>query len=334
MPERLTASRAGITATLAVLVTALLPGPAHADFGGDPGGGTPNPWSIESHVTLTMHDNGGDGAKHLVSAGGSWDPPACWYEPAYTPEGFDAAFLKLLEGLGSTSGGAEAKAQYEALKADKDFHRGEAGAWWGMVKTKKSWDLPVTANCTQSPGIRWVPAGAPPAGLLTVTPQMLSKIAYGATKLPSPTVKLSPEADRQTVNLPTYVTFDQPLKPVSVTASLDYLGYSIAASTRAVPVALEVDAGTDSASPRTCRYTFAASGSGYTVDSSSSSCNVTYQRSSLGGEYPLTGKVTWKVTWTASKNPNAAPANPLPDGLTDATPLGVVVKEIQTKVTR
>ncbi|MEV7775421.1 hypothetical protein [Kitasatospora sp. NPDC086791] len=310
-----------------------VPTPAFADFGGDPGGGTPTPWSIESHVTLTMHDNGtGADAKHLVSSG-AWDPPACWYEPEYSPEQFDAAFQALLQSLSGASGGADAQKQYDALKQDHDFHRGENGAWWVMVKSKKSWDLPNTTPCTQSPGVQWVPAGNPPAGMLAVTPQMLSKIAYGATKLPSPTVKLSPDAGRQTVNLPTFISFDQPLQPVSVTASLDYAGFSIAASTLAVPVALNVDAGTDDASPRSCTYEFTQSGGGYQVDSSSSSCNITYTRSSRGGTYPLTGRVTWRVTWTPSKDPHAAPANPLPNGLTDSTPQNVVVKEIQTTVT-
>ncbi|MFJ1757651.1 hypothetical protein [Kitasatospora sp. NPDC088134] len=281
-----------------------------------------------------MNQNGGEGSKHLVSSAGSWDPPACWYEPAYSPEGLDSAYQALIEKMGGSTGGADLKKAYDQLKADGDFHRGQQGAWWAMVKTKAAWDLPVTATCTQSPGLRWVPLGNPPAGLLTVTPQMLSKIAYGATKLPSPAVSLSPEADRQTVNLPTYIKFDRPLQPVSVTASLNYLGYSIAASTLAVPVSLEVDAGTDDASPRTCTYPFTSSGGGYVIDSSSSGCNITYQRSSRGGTYPLTGRVKWKVTWTASTNPNAAPANALPDGLTDAAPQNVVVKEIQTVVTR
>ncbi|MFJ5120937.1 hypothetical protein [Kitasatospora sp. NPDC088548] len=335
MPERMIRGR-GVRASGAVVLAgallAVATGPARADFGGDPGGSTPSPWSIESHVTLTAND-AGTGAKHLLSVGGSWVPPACWYEPQYTPDQFDAAFKALMEQLGSTSGAADMLKQYEALKADGDFHRGQPGAWWGMVKTKKVWDLPVTDACTQSPGIQWVPAGNPPAGMLAVTPQMLSKIAYAATKLPAPQVKLSPAADRQTVNLPTFVSFSEPLQPVSVTASLDYMGFSIAASTLAVPVALRVDAGTDDASPRSCTYNFVSAGGGYQVDSSTSGCNINYARSSRGGSYPLTGQVTWQVTWTPSKNPHAAPANPLPNGLTDGTPQNVVVREIQTVVT-
>ncbi|MEW1914416.1 hypothetical protein AB0442_39520 [Kitasatospora sp. NPDC085895] len=238
----------------------------------------------------------------------------------------------MLAGL-SGAMGADAQKQYDALKADGDFHRGQDGRWWGMVKTQKAWDLPVTTPCTQNPGIVWVPTGRPPAGILAVTPEMLSKLAYGATKLPPPTVKLSPAADKQTVNLPTYITFDRPLQPVSVTASLTYSGVNIAASTLAVPVSLRIDAGTNYASPASCTYNFAKSGSGYQVDSSGADCNITYQRSSRGGTYPLTAQVTWKVTWTPSSNPYGAPANPLPNGLTGGTPQDVVVKEIQTIVT-
>ncbi len=328
----MTRRRGAAAAMLLAVAIAAVPAPAFADFGGTPGGSTPNLWSIESHVTLTVNDAGAD-AKHLTATSGNWEPPACWYEPQYSPDAFDAAFQALLQNLAGTSGGADALKQYAQLKADHDFHRGEPGLWWSMVKTKKAWDLTGTTPCDQSPGIEWVPAGSPPAGVLAVSPLMLSKLAYSATKLPSTTVKLSPAADRQTVNLPTFISFDQPLQPVSVTASLDYQGYSVAASTLAVPVSLQVDAGTDDASPRSCDYQFVSSGGGYQIDSSSSSCNITYERSSRGGSYPLTGKVTWRVTWTPSKDPHAAPANPLPDGLTDSAPQNVVVKEIQTVVT-
>jgi enoyl reductase len=304
---------------------------ARADLGTGWGGGAPTIASIESHVEIRVSESGKDG-KHLTSVGGSWDPPACWYEPQYTPEEFDTVFQQILASL-SGAMGATAKAQYDALKADQDFHRGQDGRWWGMVKTKKAWDLPESAPCTQKAGIVWVPTGNPPAGMLAVTPLMLSRLAYGATKLPPPSVKLSPAPDRQTVNLPTYVSFEQPIQPVSVTASLNYQGVNIAASTLAVPVSLRIDAGTSDASPAMCTYPFTKSGGGYQVDSSGAACNITYQRSSRGGSYPLTAQVTWKVTWTPSKNPNASPANPLPDGVTGGAPQDVVVREIQTVVT-
>ncbi|WP_331727367.1 hypothetical protein OG871_40200 (plasmid) [Kitasatospora sp. NBC_00374] len=333
MPERkhkLTRVLTVAAAAFAVAATAMPP--AQADWGTGWGGGTPTIGSIESHVEIRVSESGKDG-KHLTSVGVNYDPPACWYEPAYTPESFDAAFQQVLAGL-SGAMGAEAKRQYDALKADGDFHRGQSGQWWGMVKTKKAWDLPTTAPCTQQPGIVWVPTGNPPPGMLAVTPLMLSKLAYGATKLPPPSVKLSPNPDKQTVNLPTYVSFEQPIQPVSVTASLNYLGVSVAASTLAVPVSLSIDAGTSDASPAMCTYPFTKTGNGYQVDSSSAGCNITYQRSSRGSTYPLTAKVTWKVTWTPSTNPNAQPANPLPDGVTGGVPQDVIVREIQTIVTQ
>ncbi|MCC9309962.1 hypothetical protein LN042_23290 [Kitasatospora sp. RB6PN24] len=330
-------TRRGATLTAAVVAGALvagLPWPAYAGQGN--GNGSSTPTTIESHVVITDSANGSvPGAQHLTSVGGAWDPPPCWYEPTYTPDQFDTAFQQLLAGLAGMSGsaGADALAEYQKLKADGDFHRGQPGLWWAMVKSNKAWDLPSTASCDQPPGVVWVPTGTTPPGVLPVTPEMLSKLAYGATKLPPPQVKLSPAAGDQTVNLPTFVSFSEPIQPVSVTASLDYDGIDIAASTLAVPTSLQVDAGTSDASPSTCTYPFTKTGGGYQVDSSTANCNITYQRSSRGGSYPLTARVTWRVTWNPSKDPNGQPQNALPDGLTGGTPQAVIVKEIQTVVT-
>ncbi|MEV4559064.1 hypothetical protein AB0K51_19030 [Kitasatospora sp. NPDC049285] len=329
MPERSLIKSVGAVA-VALVVTAAAAGTAHADRGTG-WGSTPSVGAIESHVEVEISASGQEG-KHLTSVGANYDPPACWYEPQYTPDEFDAAFQQLLAGL-SGAMGAEAKKQYDQLKADQDFHRGQDGRWWGMVKTKKVWELPNTTACDQPPGIVWVPTGNPPAGMLAVTPLMLSRIAYGATKLPPPQVELSPKPDMQTVNLPTYIKFDSPIQPVTVTASLNYSGVRVAASTLAVPVSLRIDAGTNDASPASCTYEFQKVGGGYQVDSAGAACNVTYQRSSRGSTYPLTAQVTWRVTWTPSTNPYGAPANPLPNGVTGGAPQNVTVREIQTIVT-
>ncbi|MFE0457745.1 hypothetical protein ACFW1A_00610 [Kitasatospora sp. NPDC058965] len=327
----MTPDRRAVAALATGVLLVCASGPAYAGQGNGNGSSTPN--SIESHVTITSSDTGSAaGAQHLMSVGSDWTPPPCWYEPAYTPDEFDTAFQQLLASL--TGGmGEEAKAQYDKLKADQDFHRGQEGLWWAMVKSKKAWDLPNnSATCEQPPGIVWVPKNSPPPGMVAVTPEMLSKLAYASTKLPPPAVKLSPDAGSQTVNLPTYVTFNSPLQPVTVTAALNFEGLSIAASTLAVPVSLRVDAGTNDADPSSCTYQFAKTSSGYQVDSSGSSCNIDYRRSSRGGTYPLTAAVTWRVTWTPSTNPYAQPANPLPDGITGGVPQDVTVREIQTIV--
>ncbi|MEV7177817.1 hypothetical protein [Kitasatospora sp. NPDC093679] len=321
--------RSTLAGAAAVALVASAAVPAWAGQGN--GNGSSTPTSIESQVSVVASDSGA-GGKHLVSVGGSWTPPACWYEPHFTADQYDQYWQDLLAAMPPGSFKSDAQKQYDALKAE-NFNRDKAGQWWVLVKSKAAWDLPVTDQCTQNAGAIFVPPAGPPAGVPAVTPQMLSKIAYAATKLPPPQVKLSPAADKQTVNLATYVSFGQPLSPVTVTASLDYAGVRIAASTLAVPTSLHVDAGTDDASPRSCTYSFTKSGSGYQVDSSGANCNITYQRSSRGGTYPLTAEVTWKVTWTPSTNPYGAPANPLPNGLTGGVPQDVVVKEIQTIVT-
>ncbi|WP_431681956.1 hypothetical protein [Kitasatospora sp. KL5] len=314
----------------AALVAALAVPAAAYDHGGG-GTGTSTGTSITSQVRLTVNSGGGQGVQHLTADDTSWTPPPCWFEPRFTAEQYQAYWEnEILPAAGSFK--QYVYPQYEALKAI-DFNKGKDGLWWGLTFANRAWDLPSYEQCFQKAGETWVTPAGPPAGVPAVTPQLLSRIAYAATKLPSVQVALSPAADSQVVNLPTYVKLDQPLAPVSVTAQLDVLGVRIAASTLAVPVSLQVDAGTDEAAPSRCTYPMAKAGGSYQVNSEGSGCNITYQRATNGKRYPLTGRITWKVTWTASANPYAAPTGALPDGTSTSTPQDVAVKEIQTVVT-
>ncbi|WND18956.1 hypothetical protein [Streptomyces violaceus] len=129
-----------------------------------------------------------------------------------------------------------------------------------------------------------------------MTPETLSELAFNSTKLPTPPVELQPSADRLLVNLGTRVAFNGGLDRVWTTASLDYKGVQLAATTVATPVALKVDAGTADADPQSCTYDLVKGKDGYTADSEGAGCNVTYLRSSGSGTYPFKASITWKVT--------------------------------------
>ncbi|MDF2258412.1 hypothetical protein [Streptantibioticus ferralitis] len=259
----------------------------------------------------------------------SWSPPPCWYEPRYTPTQYQDYYRNSLKGW--DTGKQFIWPEYQKLEQEK-YNQGKDGLWWELVYNENIPPEKALGNCSVSDPFAWVPKGdpSPPAGVLT--PEELSKIAYSATKLPSPPVQLSPTADKQVVNLPTYVKFTAPLDRVWVTASLDAQGVSIAATTVATPVALKIDAGTTDADPQTCAYDLEKSSGGYQVDSSQAPCNITYRKSSGSSTYPLKAQITWKVTWTASANPDGpAQQPPLPDGLSTYQQ-DVTVKEIQTVV--
>jgi enoyl reductase len=140
---------------------------------------------------------------------------------------------------------------------------------------------------------------------------------------------LRPDADRLIVNLPTEVAFQGALDRAWTTASINYKGVQMAATTVATPVALKVDAGTSDADPQTCTYDLVKGEGGYKVDSKNAGCNVTYLRSSADGTYPFKASLTWHVTWTDSADPDGPPQQPaLPDGLSTYEQ-NVTVKEIQ-----
>jgi hypothetical protein len=269
----------------------------------------------------------GSGGKPLTSADTSWEPVPCWFEPKFTPEQYETYFRESMKGW--STGKQYVEPHWGELEKEH-YNKGKDGLWW-QIEYNQAYPGWSSDHCPDYgwPEV-WVPTGdpAPPAGVLT--PEMLSRLAYQATKLPAPPVMLSPSAADQVVNLPTYVKFENPLDRVWVTASLNAPGVNIAATTVATPVALKIDAGTADASPRSCTYDLTKSGTGYKVDSASSDCNVTYRKSSGTGTYDLQAQITWRVTWTASANPDGPAQQPgLPDGLSTYNQ-PVTVKEVQT----
>ncbi|RCG13321.1 hypothetical protein DQ392_33045 [Streptomyces reniochalinae] len=268
----------------------------------------------------------GSGTPMTPARTANWEPPGCWYEPMWKPK----AYKKALQAESPTpqvlGDYAEEYRAYQKKREKQNYNLGKKGLWWSLHHEAGRDD----AQCLDKEREIWVPKGKPPEDPAAIDPQLLSEIA----RLPAPPVKLSPGAGRQVVNLDTQVAFKAPLDRVWVSASIDYLGVRIVATTMATPKALTVKAGTDHAEPKSCTYDLSKANGGYQVDSKDADCNITYKRSSgKGGTYPFSASVVWDVTWTDSADPAGQPvAEPaLPDGKSTYEQ-AVTVKEIQSVV--
>ena len=293
-----------------------------ADSGGDSGGNSGS-GSIGAHIQINQSRTGGSGGStsKATSSNANWKPPVCWYEPMYTPDEYED-FID-----SSYKGAQEPAASYAKKRADEDYHKGDKGLWW-QVQFRNA-DYTDACPVTPANWEIWVPPAQPKADPNQLTPEILSELAYNSTKLPKPPVVLNPSADRLKVNLGTRVKFEGNFDRVWTTASINYKGVEMAATTVATPVALRVDAGTSDADPQSCTYDLVKGDDGYTVDSKDAACNITYLRSSGTGTYPFKASITWKVTWTDSADPDGPARQPgLPDGLSTYEQ-NVTVKEIQ-----
>ncbi|MEW2300592.1 hypothetical protein AB0958_11545 [Streptomyces sp. NPDC006655] len=288
-----------------------------ADSSANSGAGT-----IGAHIRINQKTTGSSASTATAtSSNANWKPPVCWYEPMYTPDEYEE-FIK-----SSYKGAQEPAASYAEKRAAEDYHKGDKGLWWQVQFRNDSY----TDACPVTPANWeiWVPPAQPKADPNQLTPEILSGLAYNSTKLPKPPVVLSPSPDRLKVNLGTRVKLNGDFDRVWTTASINYKGVQMAATTVATPVALHVEAGTPDADPGTCTYDLVKGDKGYTVDSKDAACNVTYRRSSGTGTYPFKASITWKVTWTASADPDGPAQQPaLPDGLSTYEQ-NVTVKEIQ-----
>ncbi|MFF1809807.1 hypothetical protein ACFVXW_11730 [Streptomyces sp. NPDC058251] len=279
--------------------------------------------AIGAHIRINQSKTGSSGTTTTAtSSNANWKPPVCWYEPMYTSKEYEE-FIK-----SAYNGAQEPAASYAKKREEEKYHKGDKGLWWQVQFRDDTYTqaCPVTTDNWEI----WVPPADPQPDPNKLTPQTLSELAYNSTKLPTPPVELSPRADRLIVNLGTRVKFKGDFDRVWTTASINYKGVQMAATTVATPVALKVEAGTDDADPQTCTYDLVKGKGGYTVDSENAGCNVTYRRSSGTGTYPFKASITWKVTWTDSADPDGPPQQPgLPDGLSTYQQ-DVTVKEIQS----
>ncbi|MEV7344057.1 hypothetical protein [Streptomyces sp. NPDC093544] len=294
------------------------PDPPTPDSNATSGNGT-----IGANIRIAQSRTGsGESTTTATSSNASWKPPVCWYEPMYTPEEYEE-FIK------SSYGGAlEPAASYAKKREEEKYHEDDEGLWWQVKFRDDNYTeaCPVTTDSWEI----WVPPADPQPDPNKLTPEILSELAYNSTKLPAPPVELSPSEDRLIVNLGTRVAFKGDFDRVWTTASINYKGVQMAATTVATPVALKVEAGTDEADPQSCTYDLVKGEDGYSVDSKNAGCNVTYRRSSGTGTYPFKASITWQVTWTDSADPDGPARQPaLPDGLSTYEQ-DVTVKEIQS----
>ncbi|MEC3995981.1 hypothetical protein VSR01_21640 [Actinacidiphila sp. DG2A-62] len=324
--------RAPFAALLAGVLLGVLAGPAWADRGSaptQPPTRTPeiHNGELSSRVSVTgTGTQSDDSTQPITSVNASFTPPDCWYE-ALTPAEFEAYLNQRYDDAGNAMEDTVYDYLYQ-IRSDMNaihYHQDDKGAWWVLAYNP---DLPEysAGTCTLSNPWEWVKAGDPPPPA-SVTPEMLSKVAYGATHLRKGKVELSPAAGNQKVNLATYLKFEAALPEVYVTAQVP--NPPVAATVVADPYSLHVEAGTKWADPSSCDYKFVKNGDTYNIDTSGAGCNITYRKSSNGGTYQLTAQITWHVHWTATADPHGPAAGTMDDGYTTAVQ-NVTVREIQS----
>jgi hypothetical protein len=296
---------------------------------------------IRAETKITVTTSGSSGSSKdgtLTPSNSNWTPPACWYEPSFSPKEIEATvkawrgidFLPFLSGIGDAVGNV-LDHRYKDGHPYKDYNLDKQGKgmFWAAVKNPNRLDDPEANSCDKQPF--WVDAGRPPAEPLAVSPKILAEYAYDELPVPGTEIEMAPTGE-STVNLPTWVWLDKArFKKISVTASLP--GTGLSATTTAEPVSLRIDPGTADAetypaSGECAISTDGSIGAPYTKGKADQTppCGVTYLRSTgQNNAYPLQATVTWKITWTSTTGEGGR----LPDGTFGATQ-DVNVREIQS----
>ncbi|MFD9326424.1 hypothetical protein [Streptomyces sp. NPDC060065] len=340
---------AAVAVSTAVLVAVVPPAFAGGGRGGgdggsvgevpaDPSGGAAKQSIYASVIQFDESKNGSGKSTGTVTPASDWTPPACWYEPKWTPAEFATEFQKEWD-IPHASGVGEAynlaQEHYKNGEPYTDFNESETGKgmWWDAVRDKDREEAGDPAAFECDTATFWVENGETPDVENAVTPEILAQLAYNRIKVPDTEVTLAPETVTK-VNLPTWAWLDQAeFKEVSVTASLNVGGVNIQATTTAKPVSLKLEPGTVDAEtyPASGECTFNNDGSigePYAEGKADRTppCGIKYLRSSGDGTYKLQATITWEITWVGTGNPNPTA---LPDG-TFGNEQNVTVQEIQS----
>ncbi|MFD9071569.1 hypothetical protein [Streptomyces lasiicapitis] len=292
----------------------------------------------ETRITTSGDVRSGKGKTGTLTAGDSnWTPPACWYEPSFSPKEIEATVkalrslsgLPFLGGIGDFAGDVLDKRYKDGEYKNYNLDKQGKGMFWAAVKNPHRKDDPEANACNKQPF--WVDEGAPPKEPLAVSPRVLAEYAYDELAIPGTEVNLAPEGETK-VNLPTWSWLDKSkFKKLSATATLP--GTGLSATTTAEPQSLKIDPGTKDAETYpaggVCEIGKDGSiGEPWAKGKSKKTppCGVKYLRSSGDGSYNLKATITWKITWTSTTDGGP---HSLPTGEYGADQ-NVVVKEIQS----
>lgn len=269
----------------------------------------------------------------LTSSDSSWTPPACWYEPTYSPKEMEAMIGKWRTikffGIGDFIGdvfdsqyktGDPAKGGYKDYNLDQEGK----GMFWAAVVNPNRKDDPEASKCDKFPF--WVENGKTPDVPMAVNARILGEYASDSIALPSTQVSMAPSGT-STVNLPTWIWAPgKQFTEKKVSASLA----GITSTAVATPVALHIESGSPDATvfPASGNCPINADGSigePYAAGKAGQTppCGVTYGRA---GSYSFKASITWHVSWSATNGEH----RPLPDSIFTTPPQNVTVQEIQS----
>ncbi|MDH6698618.1 hypothetical protein ABZ682_05820 [Streptomyces griseoviridis] len=289
---------------------------------------------ITSQVRFDLSRNGKGKSTGAVTAVGDWTPPACWYEPKYTPAQKEQQYEELLA-TPLFSGKKEAVEGMESRFKDghpyTDFNKNKNGdgLFWTSARDDTRPTDPHIWDCDEADF--WADNGEFPEVANAIDAETLSGLAYSRIRVPDTEITLAP-TNITKVNLPTWAWLDKgDFHDVSVTASLAVAGWNLSATTTARPVALRLDPGTADATThpadgKCALNTDGSIGEPYARGKAGRTppCGITYLRSSDGGAYRLRATVTWEISWEASNGERGT----FPDGAF-GTEQEVTVQEAQ-----
>jgi len=317
-------------------------------------------FNMSVHV-LTANVCPGQGA----SNDSSWTPPACWWQPVFTPDQLktfaydyyadassaDLTWAKMTEYYETDGGKGETtppgyKSTSGPPYSNWNIGADPGGTWWSIVFNQNMVGTPQFSACLlhtmNNDGMpwSWVPNGdAAPANVTgpLVTREELAEYLASIIELPASDFSSSP-ANGQTVNLPMWVWAANPgggagpYTPQTLRACMA-IDPGFCAQVTATAVSFTVDPGTPRAADAQvfdpCKISANGTvGAPYTGQAGNPPCGVTYLHSTNQGQvYQPSVTVKWSVAWNGGGGGNWPKIDTMPGNTHQVT-----VQEIQSVV--